>query len=63
MLVFLHKSFVFFGTEFILISLISLSVNFHKMTRRHFANFGFVTNQVVGFVIFTCAKILIITIN
>jgi hypothetical protein len=42
----LTKSFVLFGTEFILISLISLSVNFHKMASRHFANFGFV--------IFTC---------
>jgi hypothetical protein len=29
-LVFLHKSFVFFGTEFILISLISLSVTSTK---------------------------------
>ena len=46
MLVFLHKSFVFFGTEFILISLISLSVNFHKMTRRHFANFGLLYSPV-----------------
>ena len=44
--VFLHKSFVLFGTEFILISLISLSVNFHKTSSRHFENFGFV--------IFTC---------
>ena len=29
-IVFLHKSFVFFGTEFILISLISLSVTATK---------------------------------
>ena len=35
-----------FGTEFILISLISLSVNFHKTASRHFENFSFV--------IFTC---------
>jgi hypothetical protein len=66
--------FVFFGTEFILISLISLSVyNVHKTASRHFENFGFViftyrwisqlitsnlTNQLVGFVMFTCVKIL-----
>ena len=86
-LVFLHKSLVFFGTEFILISLISLSVYFHKMASRHsvllyspvgeyltiirqrrgdyrgtFAETKSrsknLTNQLVGFVIFTCAKVL-----
>ena len=37
-----------FGTEFILISLISLSVNFHKMASRHFENFSFVIYSPVG---------------
>ena len=42
-----HKYFVFFGTEFILISLISLSVTSTKrLAARHFENFDFV--------IFTC---------
>jgi hypothetical protein len=73
-LVFLHKSSVgFFGTEFILILLISLSVtSMHKTASHHFENFAFVilihllvnitsnmTDQLVEFVIFTCAKILI----
>ena len=40
------QAFMFFETEFILISLISLSVNFHKTGSRHFENFCFV--------IFTC---------
>jgi uncharacterized membrane protein (Fun14 family) len=62
--------FVFFGTEFILISLISLSCavyNVHKTASRHFENFGLntsdLTNQLVGFVMFTCAKILILYIH
>jgi hypothetical protein len=34
------QAFVFFETEFILISLISLSVNFHKTGSRHQAPFS-----------------------
>jgi hypothetical protein len=40
------QAFVFFETEFILFSFISLSVNFHKTGSRRFENFCFV--------IFTC---------
>jgi hypothetical protein len=69
---FLHKSF--FWTEFILISLISSSVtstkrlaailqisilpvgDYNSLIRQMWSN---LTNQLVGFVIFSCAKILI----